>query len=70
MLNQLSILINLFIIFIIFWRLPQRTIGLASFANKSDLLGSPNSAQKLLNVVTGLAILIYLIFAIIFNSGN
>ena len=67
MLKQLALLINLFLIFIIFWRMPQRNIGLSSFANKSDLLGSPNSAQRSLNLITGVGILIYLIFAIVFN---
>ena len=70
MLNQLAILTNFFIIFIIFWRMPQRNIGLSSFANKSNLLGSPTSAQRSLNLLTSLAIVIYLIFAIIFNSEN
>lgn len=68
MLNQLTILTNLFLIFIIFWRMPQRNIGLSSFANKSDLLGSPTSAQKSLNILTGIAIFFYLVFAIISNN--
>jgi hypothetical protein len=29
-------------------------MGLASFATKSDLLGSPSSAQRLLNIFNGL----------------
>ena len=67
MLKQISTLISLFLIFIIFWRMPQQDIGLSSFANKSDLLGSPTSAQRSLNFITGLAILIYFILAIVFN---
>nr|YP_009497061.1 preprotein translocase SecG subunit [Psammoneis obaidii]AWT39774.1 preprotein translocase SecG subunit [Psammoneis obaidii] len=67
MVKQISVLISLFIIFIIFWRMPQQNIGLSSFANKSDLLGSPSSAQKFLNLITGISILIYFVCAIILN---
>nr|YP_009495824.1 preprotein translocase SecG subunit [Plagiogramma staurophorum]AWT38263.1 preprotein translocase SecG subunit [Plagiogramma staurophorum] len=67
MLKQVWVLTSLFIIFIIFWRMPQQNIGLSSFANKSDLLGSPTSAQKYLNLITGVSILIYFIFAVRFN---
>jgi len=67
MLKQISLLISLFIILIVFWRMPQQNIGLSSFANKSDLLGSPTSAQRSLNLITGFSILIYLICAILLN---
>nr|YP_009028746.1 preprotein-translocase subunit g [Asterionellopsis glacialis]AGH28295.1 preprotein-translocase subunit g [Asterionellopsis glacialis] len=67
MLKQLWVIISLFIIFIIFWRMPQQNIGLASFANKSDLLGSPTSAQRSLNLITACAIIVYFGCAIFFN---
>jgi preprotein translocase subunit SecG len=67
MLKQISLLTSLFIIFIVFWRMPQQNVGLSSFANKSDLLGSPTSAQRSLNFITGFSILIYLICAILLN---
>ena len=34
-------------------------MGLGSVANKSDLLGSTSSAERLLNIVTVFGILIY-----------
>jgi len=67
MLKQIWVATSLFIIFIIFWRMPQQNVGLSSFANKSDLLGSPSSAQRSLNLITGCGILIYFVCATIFN---
>lgn len=61
MLKQIWVATSLFIIFIIFWRMPQQNVGLSSFANKSDLLGSPSSAQRSLNLITGCGILIYFV---------
>jgi hypothetical protein len=42
-------------------------VGLASFATKSDLLGSPSSAQRSLNILTAFGILIYFGIAIQMN---
>ena len=67
MLKQIWVATSLFIIFIIFWRMPQQNVGLSSFANKSDLLGSPSSAQRSLYLITGCGILIYFVCATIFN---
>lgn len=67
MLKQIWFLISLFLIVIIFLRMPQDTIGLSSFANKSDLLGSPSSAQRSLNILTAIAILVYFGLALYFN---
>ena len=67
MLKQIWFLVSLFLIVIIFLRMPQETIGLSSFANKSDLLGSPSSAQRSLNILTALGILIYFGLALNFN---
>jgi hypothetical protein len=44
-------------------------MGLASFATKSDLLGSPSSAQRSLNILTAFGILIYFGIAIL-NESN
>ena len=52
MLKLLGFIISIFLIGIIFLRIPQENIGLASFATKSDLLGSPSSAQRSLNILT------------------
>jgi hypothetical protein len=43
MLKILGAFISLFLIVIIFLRIPQENVGLASFATKSNLLGSPSS---------------------------
>ena len=67
MLKLLGFIISLFLIVIIFLRIPQENMGLASFATKSDLLGSPSSAQRSLNILTGFGILIYFGIAIQMN---
>jgi len=70
MLKLFGFLTSLFLIVIIFLRIPQENIGLASFATKSDLLGSPSSAQRSLNILTGFGILIYFVIAIQMNLIN
>lgn len=67
MLRLIAVVISIFLIGIIFLRMPQENIGLASFANKSNLLGSPSSAQRFLNRLTAFCILIYFVIAIILN---
>jgi preprotein translocase subunit SecG len=67
MLKQIWFVVSVFLIVIIFLRMPQESIGLSSFANKSDLLGSPSSAQRSLNIITGFGILMYFILAFYFN---
>jgi preprotein translocase subunit SecG len=67
MLKQIWFVVSVFLIILIFLRMPQESIGLSSFANKSDLLGSPSSAQRSLNILTGFGILIYFILAFNFN---
>ena len=61
---------DLFLIIIIFLRIPQENVGLASFATKSNLLGSPSSAQRFLNILTAIGILGYLGIAIQLNLVN
>jgi preprotein translocase subunit SecG len=70
MLKLIGALISLFLIFIIFLRIPQENVGLASFATKSNLLGSPSSAQRFLNILTGVGILVYFGIAIQLNLLN
>ena len=67
MLISLGILINLFLIILIFLRIPPENVGLISFATQSNLLGSPNSAKRFLNGLTGIGILIYFLIAIKLN---
>jgi preprotein translocase subunit SecG len=70
MLKLLGFIISIFLIVIIFLRIPQENAGLASFATKSDLLGSPSSAQRFLNILTGFGILIYFGLAIQLNLAT
>jgi preprotein translocase subunit SecG len=67
MLRLFLFAISIFLITIIFLRMPQESIGLTSFATKSTLLGSPSSAQKSLNILTAFGILLYLILAVLSN---
>jgi preprotein translocase subunit SecG len=67
MLKPFGFIISLFLIVIIFLRIPQENVGLASFATKSDLLGSPSSAQRSLNILTAFGILIYFGIAVGLN---
>ena len=66
----ITFIISLFLIIIIFLRIPQESTGLASFATKSDILGSPSSAQRSLNILTAIGILIYLGIAVTLNLRN
>jgi len=70
MLKLLGFIISIFLILIIFLRIPQENAGLASFATKSDLLGSPSSAQRSLNILTGFGILLYFGLAIQINLAT
>jgi preprotein translocase subunit SecG len=67
MLKSIGFIISLLLIIIIFLRMPQENVGLSSFATKSDLLGSPSSAEKSLNILTGFGILVYLGIALQLN---
>jgi preprotein translocase subunit SecG len=70
MLKLIGFIISIFLIVIIFLRMPQENVGLASFATKSDLLGSPSSAQRSLNILTTFGILIYFGIAVQLNLIN
>ena len=70
MLKTFGICISIFLILIIFLRIPQENVGLASFANKSKLLGSPRSAQRFLNILTFVGIFLYLGIAFQINLLN
>lgn len=67
MLKPFGFIVSIFLIVIIFLRVPQENAGLASFATKSDILGSPSSAQRFLNIFTAFGILIYFGIAIQLN---
>jgi preprotein translocase subunit SecG len=70
MFKLIGAFISIFLIVIIFLRIPQENVGLASFATKSNLLGSPSSAQRFLNILTAIGILVYLGIAIQLNLLN
>ena len=70
MLKAIGFIISILLIIIIFLRLPKENVGLSSFATKSDLLGSPSSAERLLNILTGIGILIYFSIAIQLNLAS
>jgi len=67
MLKILWGVMSLFLILIIFLRMPQENIGLSSFANKSDIFGSPSSTQRTLNYITGISVVTYLVIAFYLN---
>ena len=66
MLKVIWLLINFVLIILILIRIPNNA-GLTSFATKSNLLGSPNSAENFLNNFTWFLIICYLILALKFN---
>lgn len=70
MIKLFSFLISIFLIVIIFLRIPKESAGLGSFATKTDLLGSPTSAERSLNIFTVFGIFIYVALAIVINFSN
>ena len=67
MLKAIGFFVSILLIIIIFLRLPKDSVGLSSFATKSNLLGSPSSAERFLNFLTAFGILIYLWIALQLN---
>jgi preprotein translocase subunit SecG len=67
MLTIAGILISLFLILLISIRIPPQDVGLSSFANKSNLLGSPGSAQRFLDILTVTSIILYFLIAFKLN---
>jgi len=70
MLKIIGFIISLFLIGIILLKIPQENVGLASFATKTDILGSPSFAQRSLNILTTFGILIYFGIAVQLNLIN
>ena len=58
MMDSIWFSLSSFLIFLIMIR-PPKNIGLESITSKTDLLGSPSSAEKLLNNATISLIIIY-----------
>ena len=70
MLQIIGAFISLVLIIIILIRIPKESVGLASFANQSNLLGSPSSAERFLNILTITAIFLYLAIAFQLNLSS
>ena len=67
MLKSFAVIISLFLIIVILLQIPKENIGIAT---KNNVLGSSNSAQRLLQIITSLGILIYIAVAIKLNLTN
>ena len=69
MLKIVWVMLSISLIGLIFLR-TQQNQGLASFSTKSNLLGSPSSAEQFLNNLTIILMITYFSFAIFLNSLN
>jgi protein translocase SecG subunit len=67
MLKLIEFTVSILLIIVIFLRTPQENVGLSSFATKSDILGSPSSAERSLNILTAIGIIIYFGIALTLN---
>jgi len=67
MLTIVGIFVSLFLIILILVRIPQENVGLSSFANNSNLSGSPGSAQRFLDILTVSLIVMYFLIAFKLN---
>ena len=67
MLKLIGFIVSILLIGVIFLRTPQESVGLSSFATKSDILGSPSSAERFLNILIAVGIFIYLGIALTLN---
>jgi preprotein translocase subunit SecG len=71
MVKSIGFFISICLIILILLRMPQESVGLSSFAAKSDLLGSSaSSAERSLNILTVFGIVIYFGIAIQLNLSN
>jgi protein translocase SecG subunit len=67
MLKLIGFIVSILLIIIIFLRTPKENVGLSSFATKSNILGSPRSAERFLNILTAIGIFIYFSIALAVN---
>ena len=66
MLKVIWLILSFILILLILLRIPNNG-GINSFATKSNLLGSPNSAERFLNNLTWTFIISYFLLAINLN---
>ena len=59
--------ISLGLIGLILLRIPEKSSGLASFANTSNLFGSPGEAERSLDRIMTWGIIIYLVICFILD---
>jgi protein translocase SecG subunit len=69
MLKIIWVVLSISLIVLIFLRTPQSQ-GIASFSTKSNLLGSPSSAEQFLNNLTIILMIGYFSFAVFLNFLN
>ena len=67
MLKLIGFIVSILLIIVIFLRTPQENVGLSSFATKSDIFSSPSSAERFLNIITAVGIVIYFGIALTLN---
>ena len=67
MLKLFGFILNIFLIFIVFVRVPEDSVGLSSFDSKGNLLGSPRSARLFLDFLIAIGSLVYLVIAFKLN---
>ena len=67
MLKLIGFTVSILLIIIIFLRTPKENVGLSSFATKSNMLGSASSAERFLNILTVIGIIIYFGIALTLN---
>ena len=69
MLKLIWSILSIILIILIFLRTPQNQ-GLTSFSTKTELLGSPSSAEQFLNNLTIILMILYFLFAVFLNFSN
>ena len=67
MLKFIGFFVSSLLIVVIFLRTPQENVGLSSFATKTNVLGSPSSAERSINIITAVGIVIYFSIALTLN---
>ena len=70
MLKFFGFINSLIVIGLVFLQVPRESLGLSSFATKTDLLGSASSAQRFVTILTAFGILVYFGIAIQLNLST
>ena len=67
MLKLLASFLSIFLILIIFLKIPEKNAGLSTLTSQSNLLGSPRSTGRFLNILIGIGVVSYLYIALRLN---